>query len=88
MKPSSYYYSDLYQPTLMQKMSHAEALQYKINCGKRFLRSLHPYGFQYTVVSDAISDNQLLLDEVCGLAVEFYEPGETREYTPKDYLTD
>jgi len=88
MKPSSYYYSDLYQPTLMQKMSHPEALQYKINCGNRLLKSLEVYTPHYTDVANAIVDNQKLLDEVCGLSVEFYEPGESREYVPRDYLTD
>ena len=88
MKPSSYYYGDLYSPTLMQKMSHPEALQYKINCGRRFLRSVPVYSPQYKDVYEAIEDNQLLLDEVSGLLVEFYEPGEPRKYIPRDYLTD
>ena len=72
----------------MQKMPHPEALQYKINCGNRFLKSLSIWLPQHKDVAEAIIDNQKLLDEVCGLAVEFYEPGEYREYAPKDYLTD
>jgi hypothetical protein len=72
----------------MQKMTYPAALQYKINCGNRFLKTLSTWMSQYKDVYHAIVDNQALLDEVCGLAVEFYELGEPREYAPKDYLTD
>jgi len=88
MKPSSYYYGKLYIPTLMQEMSYTEGLQYKINCGNRLLKSLSIWIPQHKDVAEAIIDNQKLLDEVCGLAVEFFEPGEYREYEPRDYLTD
>jgi hypothetical protein len=89
IKKSSYYYGDLYTPTLMQDMSYPKALQYKIYCGEELLKSLDtPFGKRHKDVSEAIADNKLLLDEVFGLPVEFFEPSERREYIPKDYLTD
>jgi hypothetical protein len=89
MKPSSYYYGDSYSPIIMQDMSYPKALQYKIYCGEELLKSLDTtFGKRHKDVSEAIADNKLLLDEVFGLSVEFFEPGEHREYVPKNYLTD
>jgi hypothetical protein len=89
MKKSTYYYGGSYSPTIMREMSYIEALTYKINCGNRLLKSFDStFGIHYRDIYNAIVDNQKLLDEVHGLPVEFFEPGECREYVPKNYLID
>jgi hypothetical protein len=88
MKPSSYYYGDLYDPTIMQKMYYPHALQYKIDCSYSIIEDIPSYMPQHKAIKDAIAYNTKLLDEVYGLQVTFNEPGEPVEYIPKDYLTD
>lgn len=88
MKPSSYYYGPEYEPRRFQELGVVEYLWHKIHCGESLLRSLPPHNVQAKAVADAISDNRKLLDELFGRDVEFYEPGEVREYTPVNYLQD
>jgi len=88
MKNSSYYYGPDYDPTRFMERSVAEYLWHKIHCGERLLGTLPSHGAQAKAVVDAINDNRKLLDELFGRDVEFYEPGEVREYTPINYLKD
>jgi len=88
MKPSSYYYGPAYDPTRFVELSVPEYLWHKIHCGEALLETLPSHSAQAKAVADAISDNKKLLDELFGRDVEFYEPGEVREYTPINYLKD
>lgn len=88
MKPSSYYFGPTFDPTEMQLMLHPEALKYKLKCAQAFLIDLPANGAQTRAVSDAIEDLKILIAEVEGKSVQFYEPGEPRIYVPKNYLED
>lgn len=88
MKPSSYYYGPDYDPRRFQELGVVEYLWHKVHCGQDFLKSLPSHGAQAKAVDDAIDDNLRLLDELFGRNVEFYEPGEVREYVPINYLQD
>lgn len=88
MKPSSYYYGPDYEPTQFRERSVAEYLWHKVHCGQDLLKSLPSHGAQTKAVANAIEDNMKLIDELFGKHVEFYEPGDTREYTPTNYLED